>query len=106
MLPGLLPQVEGDAALVSADALPDQPDIIPRVAPRAERVTGAGLLDLDNIGPHLAQGGGDQRPGHQRRRVDYPDTLQCRRADRAVRHRYRRRLKGSTGRSPLDREST
>ena len=70
------PQVEGHAPLVAVDALPDQADVTLALAPRAQRVADAGLLDLDHLGPELPEGGGHHRPGGQGGGVDHPEPLE------------------------------
>ena len=72
LLPVGLAQVERDAPLVAADALPHQPDAVLALAPRAHRVADARLLDLDHLGTELAERRADHRPGGQRRRLDRP----------------------------------
>ena len=71
-----LTEVEGDTSLVPADTLPHQADAVLAVPPSAERVAGARLLDLDDLGTELTQRGGDHRSGHQRGRVDHPQPGQ------------------------------
>ena len=71
-----LAEVEGDAALVPAHALPHEADAVLAVAPGAQGIADAGLFDLDDLGAELAQGGGHHRAGDQRRRVDDPQPVQ------------------------------
>ena len=71
-----LAEVEGDTALVPADALPHQPDAVLPVAPRAQGIARPGLLDLDDLGPELAQGGGHHGTGDQCGRVDHAEPVQ------------------------------
>ena len=79
-------QVGGDAFLVAAHALPDQPDVVAPRSPGAQRITRAGLLDLDDVGAELAERGRHQRPRRQRRGVDHPQA--------GERHVFARRLTG------------
>ena len=67
-------QVERDAFLVAAHALPDQPDVAAPRSPGAQRVTGAGLLHLDDLGAELAECGRHQRPCRQGGGVDHPQA--------------------------------
>ncbi len=67
-----LAEVEGDAALVAAHALPHQADAVAPVTPGAHRVARHRRLHLDDLGPELAQGGADHRPGGQGGRLDHP----------------------------------
>ena len=89
-----LAQVERDAALVAADALPHEADAVAAVAPRAHRVAGAGLLDLDDLGAELAERGAHHRA---RRRASPPRRPAARAADRRPAVSARRR--SGTGRS-------
>ena len=72
----VLAEVEGDAALVAADALPHQADAVLGRPPGPQGVAGAGLLDLDDLGPELAEHGGHHRAGHQGGGVDHPEPGQ------------------------------
>ena len=71
-----LAEVECDAALVAADALPHQADAVLLVTPGPQRVTGTGLFDFDDLGAELAEHGGHHRPGHQGCGVDDPESVQ------------------------------
>ena len=53
LLPVGRPQVHRHALLVPAHALPEEADTVLLLAPRAQRVADAGLLDLDDLGPEL-----------------------------------------------------
>ena len=87
-----LAQVERDAALVAADALPHEADAVAAVAPRAHRVAGAGRLDLDDLGAELAERGAHHRARGEGRRFDDPQPVQrtgsAGRGDRAGRFRH------------------
>ena len=68
-----LTQVEGDAALVAADALPCEADAVAAVAPRAHRVTRTRGLDLDDLSAELGEDGTGKRARRKRGRLDDPD---------------------------------
>ena len=76
LLAVLIAQVEGDALLVAAHALPEQTDAVLHVTPGAQRVTGTRLLHLDHLGAELPEGGGHHGTGGQGRRVDDADAAQ------------------------------
>ena len=80
----VLAQVQGHAALVAADALPDQADAVSAIAPGAHRVAGTGLFHLDDLGSELTEGGADHRPRGQGGELDDPDPTERRRS--AVNH--------------------
>ena len=70
-------EIQGDAALVAAHALPHQPDLVLAVAPGAQGIAGPGLFHLDDVGAELAHGRGHQRAGGQCRRVHHPHPVRA-----------------------------
>ena len=86
-LPLLALQVEGATALAAVDR-----QVVRRLAPekrRAERarlVAPAGLLDLDDVGAHVAEALGAERSGDDAAEVDDADALERGGAGRRVGH--------------------
>ena len=69
-------QVQGDPALVAGGGGPGQRLVALEGLHPAQRVAPAGHLDLDHVGPQIAQQRGSERTGVHRRRVDHPQPAQ------------------------------
>ena len=46
------------------------------LTPDSDRVGGAGWLDLDDLGTHIAEQAAGERPGDQGADLEYPDAVQ------------------------------
>ena len=69
-------EVQSHASFVPAHALPHETDAVLLVPPGSHRISDPWLLDLDDLGPELAQCGPDHRARGERRRLDDTDAAQ------------------------------
>ena len=71
-----LPQVQRQRALVARLHLPPDRGAVLEQAPLAQRITRAGRLDLDDLGPEVRQRLGRKRPGNQLAEFQHLETVQ------------------------------
>jgi hypothetical protein len=91
-LAGLLAEVERHRALVAReDRPPQRVVVVAQAAPVAHRVAARRRLDLDHVGPEVAEQRADVRAGEQLAELDHAQALQRAVAQRAVRVRRHRR---------------
>ena len=87
-----LPQVDGDRSLVARLHVPPQRRAVLHVAPIAQRVAGAGRLELDDVGAELGQDLGAERACDQRAQFHDRQARERARGRRSVGHQALRTI--------------
>ena len=78
-------QIERDALLVAGVHRPEEMMSVDLgLPPGADRIRRAGWLDLDDLGAHVAEQSGGERPGDQRADFEHPNTVQSTRRRHGV----------------------
>ena len=74
--PLVLPQIDGDALLVAAEAVPPERDAVLHAAPGAHGIARAGRLDLDDLGPEVAEDRAREGTGHELAQLEHADPVE------------------------------